>query len=111
MGMIGAVARLLALIVSIVAAFVAIPQVDAILLVLGMICALVYQPADYVRVYASAIVLIVGAKALDAIPAVGMYLADIFTNIGTVLIGLSVACIAERAFSLTKAEWMAPKRS
>jgi len=106
MNMLCAIARLIGIIVAIVAAFVAIPQTATILLVMGGISILSYKPEDYVRIYASAILLMLGAKLLGDIPAVGMLLAAIFGNLGTLLVGSSVVAIGLRAFALVKADWV-----
>src|SRR5215469_12771248 len=82
MNMTCAIARLIGIVVAIAAAFVAIPQTATILLVMGGISILSYKPEDYVRIYASAILLMLFAKALGEIPAIGMPLAAIFGNLG-----------------------------
>src|SRR5215469_16589504 len=106
MSMVYAVARLIGVVVAIVAAFVAIPQAATILLVMGGISILSYKPEDYVRIYASAILLMLFAKALGEIPAIGMPLAAIFGNLGMFLVGSSVVAIAIRAFTLIKSDWV-----
>ncbi|HXS05304.1 MAG TPA: hypothetical protein VN723_00835 [Rhizomicrobium sp.] len=106
MGMFSAVARLIGIAVAIVAAFVAIPMATTILLVTGGISILSYKPEDYVRVIVAALLLMVGAKALGDIPAVGMPLAAIFGNLGLFLVGSSVVAIAIRAYMVLKADWV-----
>ena len=106
MSMICAIARLIGVVVSIVAAFVAIPQAAAILLVTGAISILSYKPEDYLRVIASALFLTLSAKALGEIPAIGMPLAAIFGNLGMFLVGSSVVAIAIRAYTLVKSDWV-----
>src|SRR5690348_8336259 len=106
MGMFSAIARLIGIAVSIVAAFVAIPMATTILLVTGGISILSYKPEDYVRVIVAALLLTVGAKALGDIPAVGMPLAAIFGNLGLFLVGSSVVAIAIRAYMVLKADWV-----
>src|SRR5579872_7147001 len=87
-------ARALAVILAIVAAFVAIPNVVTALLVLGGISALGNDSEQNSRTYLIAIVLILGAKTLEAIPAAGTALAAIFAGIGTAAIGASIVAIA-----------------
>jgi hypothetical protein len=89
------IAILLAFIVAIVAAFTAIPNVTAILLVLGAIGGLnsADKPDYRVRVYGAAIVLMVGAHLLNEIPAAGSYLATIFSGVAAAFVGLSVVAI------------------
>ncbi len=101
-----ALARLIGVIVAIVAAFVAIPQTATILLILGGISIFSYKGEDYVRIYASAILLYLAAHTLGEIPSVGMALAAIFGNLGTFLIGSSIVAITLRAFTLIKADWV-----
>ena len=101
-----AIARLVGIVVAIVAAFIAVPQTATILLVMGGISIFSYKPEDYVRIYASAILLMLGAKLLGDVPAVGMQLAAIFGNLGIFLVGSSVIAIALRAFALVKADWV-----
>jgi hypothetical protein len=81
---------LLAVILAIVSAFVSVPMSAAALLVLGGIGALKNSPEVRLRVYAAAIVLILGAKSLAAIPVVGDPLAAIFSALATALVGASV---------------------
>jgi len=104
--MICAIARLIGLAVAIVAAFTAIPQTATILLVTGAISILSYKPEDYVRVLVAAILLMMGARLLGDIPAVGMTLATIFANLGTFLVGSSVVAIAIRAYMIVKSDWV-----
>lgn len=80
-------ARALAVLVAIAAAFVTIPQVAVILLVLGAIAGLGNSAEDNMRVMVIAIVLLVGSKSLEAIPEAGTYLATIFGGIGVAAFG------------------------
>jgi hypothetical protein len=89
------IAILLGFIVAIAAAFVAIPSATAVLLVLGAVGALntADKPDLRVRIYCSAIVLILGAKMLTELPAVGGVLAGIFTGVGALFVGASVVAL------------------
>jgi hypothetical protein len=89
------ISMLIAVILAIVTAFVSIPMSAAILLILGGIGGLdnINAPDVRLRIYAATIVLLLGAKTLTAIPAVGEPLAAIFAGIGTVLIGASIVGI------------------
>jgi hypothetical protein len=104
MSMLCAIARLVGIAVTIVAAFIAIPYATTILLVAGGISILSYKPEDYVRIYVSALLLMAGAKLLGDIPAIGMPLAAIFGNLGLFLVVSSVVAIAIRAYTLIKAD-------
>ncbi|HVV28807.1 MAG TPA: hypothetical protein VHC40_12655, partial [Rhizomicrobium sp.] len=64
-----AAARALAVILAIASAFVAIPSIAAILLVLGGISAIGEDSERNSRTYLIAIVLLLGAHLLEAIPA------------------------------------------
>ncbi len=80
-------ARALAVLVAIAAAFVTVPQVAVILLVLGAIAGLGNSAEYNMRVMVIAIVLLVGSKSLEAIPEAGTYLATIFGGIGIAAFG------------------------
>ena len=89
------ISTLVAVILAIVAAFVSIPMAAAIMLVLGGIGGLdnANAPDVRLRIYAATIVLVLGAKSLTAIPAVGAPLAAIFGGVALVLVGASVVGI------------------
>jgi hypothetical protein len=89
------ISTLLAVLLAIVSAFVSVPMSAAALLVLGGIGALnnSNHPDLRLRIYAAAILLILGAKSLTAIPVVGDPLAAIFSGIATAFIGASVVGI------------------
>ncbi len=103
------ISMLVAVILAIVTAFVSIPMAAAIMLVLGGIGGLDYANAPDVRlrIYAATIVLLLGAKSLTALPAVGEPLAAIFAGVGTVLIGASVVGITLAIFQQIKSRLMA----
>ena len=87
-----AISLLIAVVLAIVTAFVSIPMAAAVLLILGGIGGLdnINAPDVRLRIYAATIVLLLGAKSLTAIPAVGEPLAAIFAGIGLALVGASV---------------------
>jgi hypothetical protein len=78
----------------------------AIMLVLGGIGGLgnVNDPDVRLRIYAATIVLILGAKSLTAIPAVGEPLAAIFAGVAMVLTGASVVGITLAIAQLVKSK-------
>lgn len=88
-----AVARLAGLAVAVVAAFVAIPQAAAILIILGFVSGLSYEPESRPAVLLAALVLVGLSGNLDAIPAVGTQLHAIFGNIGVAAVGASILII------------------
>jgi hypothetical protein len=87
-------ARLLAVIVAVVAAFVTIPYVATILIVLGAISAIGNTPEDNTRLFLITAVLLIGSKELAAVPDIGTYLATIFGGIGTAAFGASALAVA-----------------
>ena len=89
------ISTLLAVVLAIACAFVSIPMSAAALLILGGIGALntSNKPDLRLRIYGAAIVLILGAKSLAAIPVAGDPLAAIFSGVGSAFVGASVVCI------------------
>ena len=105
MDKISALARALAILIAIIAAFVVIPQAAVILLVLGGISAIVNTPEDNMRLYLVTVLLILGAKSLEVIPVAGPALAAIFTNIGLATLGYSIVAISIRIVLRIKNDW------
>lgn len=101
-----ALARLLAILVAIVVAFVDVPQAAVILLVLGGIAAIGNAPEENLRVYVVTLVLLGYAQMLDAIPAVGGPLAAIFANVGVAMLGYSIVAITIRVALRIKSDWV-----
>ena len=99
-----AISTLLAVLLAIVSAFVSVPMSAAALLILGGIGALnnTNHPDLRLRIYAAAILLILGAKTLTAIPVVGDPLAAIFSGIAIAVTGASVVGIALAIYQLIK---------
>jgi hypothetical protein len=98
-------ARALAVLVAIAAAFVTVPQVAVILLVLGAIAGLGNSAEDNMRVMVIAIVLLVGSKSLEAIPTAGTYLATIFGGIGIAAFGSVVTGVVLGLYRRTMADF------
>lgn len=101
-----AVARGLAVLLAIVAAFVTIPYAVPILLVLGAISAITNTPDQNRTIFLITIVLLLGSKALTDLPTVGTYLSSILGNLGTALVGASMLAIAIGAFRRIKSDWV-----
>lgn len=95
---------LLGVLLAIVSAFISIPNGAAALLILGGVGALNNGSAPdlRLRIYAAAILLILGAKTLTAIPAVGASLATIFTGIGILMTGASIVGVTLAIYHLLK---------
>ena len=98
-------ARALAVLVAIAAAFVTVPQVAVILLVLGAIAGLGNSNEDTIRVMLIAIVLTIGSKSLEAIPTAGTYLSTIFAGIGMAAFGAVVTGVVLGLYRRTMADF------
>lgn len=105
MGKIYALARALALVVAIAAAFVTVPQVAAILLLLGAVAAIGQSDEENAKLFLVAIVLTVGSQALLALPTVGAPLSTIFGGLGTAAIGAAAMAIGLGAVNRLKTDW------
>jgi hypothetical protein len=98
-------ARALAVLAAIAAAFVTVPYIAALLLVLGAIAGVGNSAEDSGRVFIIAIVLAVGSKTLEGIPEIGSYLATIFGGIGTVAFGAAVTGVVTGLYRRTMADF------
>lgn len=98
-----AAARALAVIVAIIAAFVEIPSVAVILLILGGLSAV---NEENIKTYLTALVLAIGAPALNAIPGIGGELATIFGGIGLAAIGGSIVAVTLSILLRIKSDWV-----
>ncbi len=97
-----AVARLAGLAIAVAAAFVEIPYAAAILIILGFVSGLSYEPENRPAVLLAALVLVGLSGNLDAIPAVGTQLHAIFGNIGLAAVGASILIICRGLFDRIK---------
>jgi hypothetical protein len=101
-----AVARLLAVVVSIAAAFVAVPAVAAILLLLGALAGVGVPKEDRTRLYLVALLLVVASKLLGDVPApAGTYLAAIFGGLGTAYVGASIVALTLSLLASIRQDW------
>lgn len=91
---IAAVARALVVILAIVTAFSTNPLLVPVLILLGGVAAIGNTPERNSKNYLITLVLILGAKTLEAIPTVGIYLATIFAALGVAFVGASIVSIA-----------------
>jgi hypothetical protein len=82
-----ATARVLAVLLAIVAAFATIPYASALLVVFGAVSVVGNTADQNSRTYLSTLVLLAGAATLGGIPQVGSYLASIFGGLGTAGVG------------------------
>jgi len=106
MNKICALARLLAVLLAIASAFVAEPMIAAALLVLGGISAIDGNSEQNSRTYLIAIVLILGAGALSAIPAIGPQLTAIYVGLGTATVGAAIVAITITFAMRIKSDWV-----
>jgi xanthine/uracil permease len=93
---------LIGLLVAIVGAFVTIPYIGLILLVIGLIIGYSILGEHHVRVIVSAIALSMFAGAFSAVPSVGSYLQSIVANIGGMAAGAALAIILINIFNRFK---------
>ena len=82
---------------AVVGAFVAIPNLAAILVVLGLVVGFSIDSADHVRVIVSAVALAALSATLTSIPAIGDALANIVSNIGVATAGAAIMIILRNA--------------
>jgi hypothetical protein len=93
---------LIAVLLSIVGAFVTIPSLAAILVILGLIGGYTIDGADHVRVIVSALALTALAGTLNAIPSVGGYLTAIVGNLGVLASGAAIMIILRNVYARFK---------
>jgi len=103
---ISAVGRALAVILAIASAFVSNSLIIPLLLVFGGIAAIGNTPERNSKNYQMAIVLILGAKTLEAIPFTGSYLATIFASLGAAFVGGSIVAITITLEQRITRDWL-----
>ena len=103
---ISAVARLLAIVLAIASAFFTSPLTAPLLLILGGIAAIGNTPDRNAKNYLMAIVLVLGAPMLDAMPLTGSYLATIFMSLATAFVGASIVAITITLEERIRRDWM-----
>jgi hypothetical protein len=103
---IGAVARIVATVLAIVAAFVAIPSLNVtlVLVVLGLIAGLAYSGEEVVRLFLVVLVLPAVGVALGTIPAIGEQLSALASNIALAAAGIAATVIARRLIDNSKGD-------
>ena len=106
MNEIAAAARGLAVILSIVSAFVSVPLTAPLLLVFGGIAAIKNDSERNARNFLVTIVLLLGAKTLDVLPVVGSHLVTIFTSLGIAFVGASIVAIVITLAYRLKRDWV-----
>jgi hypothetical protein len=101
-----AAARALAVILSIVSAFVFVPLTAPLLFVFGGIAAIKNNSEKNSRNYLITIVLLLGAKTLGVLPVIGSYLVTIFTSLGIAFVGASIVAIVITLAYRFKRDWV-----
>lgn len=93
------IAGLVGIAVAVVAAFVTIPQIALILLVLGLIVGFSIVREDHVRVIVTALALTAFAHYFDVIPALGSYLSAIVANGAMLTAGAALMIMLRNIFA------------
>jgi|SRR5580765_3166227 hypothetical protein len=106
MNEISAAARALAVILSIISAFISVPLTAPLLLVFGGIAAIKNTSEKNSRNYLITIVLLLGAKSLEVLPVIGTYLATIFASLGIAFVGASIVAIVITLGYRFKRDWV-----
>ena len=99
-------ARILAILLAIVAAFAALGSLDTalVLFVLGLVAGLGYVQEDIPRLFLVILVLPIVAAGLGTIPQVGTQLGAIATNVQLAASGAAAVVIVIRLFNLAKGD-------
>ena len=90
---------LIAVGLAIAGAFVTIPSLGAVLVILGLIAGFVIDGPDHVRIIVSALALTALAGVLNAIPSVGGYLTSNVSNFGVILSGAAIMIILRNIYA------------
>lgn len=93
MSQVAMIARLIAVLVAIVGAFVGIPYAATILIVLGVVASVGVEDDQRVLLLLSTMVLMAAGMQLAVIPAVGDVVATIIRNLGLAYLGASLGVI------------------
>ncbi len=93
MAQVAMIARLIAVLVAVVGAFVAIPMAATILLVLGALASTAVEEDQRAALMLATLVLVGVSGGVSVIPVVGGYLAAILANLGLAYLGVAIALI------------------
>ncbi len=102
----GGLARALAIILSVVAAFVAIPNLDValVLVILGLISGVIYADEMLSVLLLSILALPLVGSALGNVPAIGEQLGALANNVALSAAGAAATAIAIRLFNVVKGD-------
>jgi hypothetical protein len=89
---------LIAIALAVLAAFVAIPHADLVLLLAGLVVGWSIAREDHVRVIVSALALTGFSHLFSGAPEVGQYLSSILANGGLVIAGASIMIILRNTY-------------
>ena len=89
---------LIGIALAVVAAFVAIPHIDLVLLVAGLVVGWSIAREDHVRVIVSAMALTGFAHLFGAVPEAGQYLTAIIANAGLLTAGAAIMIILRNVY-------------
>jgi len=95
MGNLSVIGLGLGVIVAIVAAFTAVPELGLIMLVAGALAGWDTEEASRARLMLTALVLTGLSGELNAVPAIGGHLANIFGTLGIAAVGASITVITQ----------------
>lgn len=104
LGKVARLARALAIVLAVVAGFVAIPNLNVamVLVVLGLVAGLAYDDDSATRLVLTVLVLSLVGSALSTIPGIGSQLGAIAANVALVGAGAVATVLAVRLFGLVK---------
>jgi hypothetical protein len=94
---------IIGLLIAVVAAFVKIPYAMELMAIAGIIVALNIAAEDNVRVIVSAIAIPVVAGLFNGLPAIGIYVTLILTNLGYLIGGAALLIILRNVVNRVKA--------
>ncbi|HEY5622532.1 MAG TPA: hypothetical protein VIV14_02150, partial [Gammaproteobacteria bacterium] len=86
--------RIVGLLVAIVAALVTIPQAALLIAILGLVYGWFIAAEDRILVLIGTVALVTVAASLNSIPAIGIYLTAILTNLGALYSAAVVTVLA-----------------
>jgi hypothetical protein len=93
MSQVAMIARIVAVLVAIVGAFVSIPFAATILLVMGALASTSVEEDQRAALMLATLVLVLASGGVSAIPVVGGPLAVILANLGLAYLGVAIAII------------------
>jgi hypothetical protein len=93
---------LVAIALAIVGAFVTIPNLTMILVLLGLVGGLWIDGPDHVRVIVSALALTALSGVLSSIPSIGGYLTNIVSSFGVLAAGAAIMIILRNMYARFK---------